>query len=548
MFKLRGKQCAISCPENGCVAVYSTVPLFHKMAKRERARFKTILTDITFSDSSPLRQFHSALLDLMTVKCPSCKNPVDPFPDACSAIMCLNCGHHYCNYCFKAFASGVTERDRSAAHEHAATHNSNDRPETRDAFLPSHLIVQGQRIYLKSLLTQSLIAALSLAEGGINRQEVALALVMCYDELLDLGIDGIDVWKEVDIVERSRQKTVSDSGSTKTAGGARGFSSSETDDNQTNAASLPPNPSTAPQPKQGGRQIANAILTDNGYAISQILHTIRDASLDVDYIDTRHGHPLATLAILAGQPHVAVQLIKRGADPYVCNTGGRDVLYIATEAGLVNVVQAIIDKHPGINFNRASTTETQRYFPLHVAARYNHGHLINLLVTHGAELNPEEGEHGYAPITLAMVLGHEWACAELIKLGCRLDLRALNGRTPMFVAAEKGLSEMIRLVFEKTDFDIDAAVVRPSGLRLLHVAAFHQKVYTVTQLIGLGASIDMLDDEGGYTALSMAIIGNCPAAALELINAGADVNIASITGRKPMCVIIFYFYFCFVLI
>lgn len=60
-------------------------------------------------------------LDVMTLRCPTCKTPVDPNPDACSAVMCLNCGGHYCNYCFMAFATGKQE-DRANCHKHVSTH------------------------------------------------------------------------------------------------------------------------------------------------------------------------------------------------------------------------------------------------------------------------------------------------------------------------------------------------------------------------------------------------------------------------------------------
>ena len=52
-----------------------------------------------------------------------------------------------------------------------------------------------------------------------------------------------------------------------------------------------------------------------------------------------------------------------------------------------------------------------------MAARYNHGHIIRGLAKLGADLNIEENEHGYTPLTLALVLGHEWAAIELLKAG-----------------------------------------------------------------------------------------------------------------------------------
>jgi ankyrin repeat protein len=82
--------------------------------------------------------------------------------------------------------------------------------------------------------------------------------------------------------------------------------------------------------------------------------------------------------------------------------------------------------------------------------------------------------------------------------------------------------------------DINEPVVRPSGLRLIHVAAFHRQAHVVSQLIEMGADINLVDDEGGYNPLTMAIIGGNVSAALELISAGADVKTPSQSGRAPV--------------
>jgi ankyrin repeat protein len=82
--------------------------------------------------------------------------------------------------------------------------------------------------------------------------------------------------------------------------------------------------------------------------------------------------------------------------------------------------------------------------------------------------------------------------------------------------------------------DVNEAVVLPSGLRLLHVAAFHQQAHIVSQLIEMGADVNLVDDEGGYNPLTMAIIGGNLSAALELITAGADIRMPSQSGRAPM--------------
>lgn len=47
--------------------------------------------------------------------------------------------------------------------------------------------------------------------------------------------------------------------------------------------------------------------------------------------------------------------------------------------------------------------------------------------------------------------GHCWAASELMLAGAAVRVITTNGRTPMFVAAEKGLGEMIRIMIQKCD-------------------------------------------------------------------------------------------------
>jgi ankyrin repeat protein len=168
--------------------------------------------------------------------------------------------------------------------------------------------------------------------------------------------------------------------------------------------------------------------------------------------------------------------------------------------------------------------------------RNNHGNLVRLFVELEANLDLEESEHGYTPLMLALVLGHEWVAAELILAGANVRYLASNGRSPMFVAAEKGLSSIISLMVSQCGVGVNEPAVRPSGLRMIHVAAFHKQPVIVSQLIRLGANVNQFDDENGYSPLSMAILGLNTSAALELIEAGANVKQPSRSGRTPLYV------------
>ena len=101
----------------------------------------------------------------------------------------------------------------------------------------------------------------------------------------------------------------------------------------------------------------------------QILSMYKN-SIDLNYVDHKHGHPLTSLAILAGQAMIAIQLLERGASPFKRNNSGRTVLYIATESGVASVVRHIIKLHPELDLNQPITSEIQRYCCIHVSVTH----------------------------------------------------------------------------------------------------------------------------------------------------------------------------------
>jgi ankyrin repeat protein len=160
--------------------------------------------------------------------------------------------------------------------------------------------------------------------------------------------------------------------------------------------------------------------------------------------------------------------------------------------------------------------------------------MIRKLVALQVDLNVIENEFGYTPLMLAIVLSNEWAAMELIRAGADFKIAARNGRTSTFVAAERGLTELLRLMLRSGQIHIDDPVAFPNCMRLLHVGAFHKQPHVVSLLIDMGANLNALDDDGGYTPLMMSLLGRNFMSALELIDKGADLNVRSISGRNAM--------------
>ena len=140
IYKLRQNRCQVECVFPGCEVYYDPIILYTRLYLRERSRYLSILTDVLNAD---IREMHRALLDTLVLHCPTCQTSVDPSPDACSAVMCLNCGGYYCNFCFEAFSEYASEKNRALAHAHVAGHHTAADPNDRSAFLPNDVLLAG---------------------------------------------------------------------------------------------------------------------------------------------------------------------------------------------------------------------------------------------------------------------------------------------------------------------------------------------------------------------------------------------------------------------
>ena len=191
------------------------------MKNEERSRYKSVVREVMLTDTSgntlPLMKRIVFVQECMTLKCPACLATVDPTPDGCSAVMCLNCGAHYCNVCFECFNTGQADTDRSAAHTHAAKHATHVAQNRRSAFLPNDIVEKGQRDLMGKIVKKALVD-LALPSGklreGDERRPVAdilhdidIIIIIVETELNDLGINVAQLRKDVGVEIRMKLRT-----------------------------------------------------------------------------------------------------------------------------------------------------------------------------------------------------------------------------------------------------------------------------------------------------------------------------------------------------
>lgn len=446
------------------------------------------------------------------------------------------------NYCFQGFASGNTEEDRAASHTHSALHHPSEDPTKRDAFLPLEVIKVGQLERQQSQLVQCVALAMTSKEFATdNRRNIALSLILLHMELSDLHTTAFEIWSRAEISITAPPGRVMESHDDSMAASNIHFEEKKETTEDINPAPHDPNPNLNLHDHSGAAQLANALKQQNPHAVRQILQAFRN-DLDINYVEPQNLYPLTSLAILSKQKDVALLLIRRGADPTLMSRQGRSLFYLVIEAGYLDLLTILLEKHPLIDINMVINSEGDNYTMLHTAVRFNQGHIVQFLTTRpGINLNLVESEFQYTPIMLAVIKNYKWSIDVLLNAGADITIPARNGRTPLYVAVEKSqistfqtlISVSTTLSTSHSSSGINQPVCITHGSCPLHVAALHNKLEMIEFLVACGAHIDQVDSHG-CTALYRALVHGHEAIAYELLNAGADPKRTSSVGRSSL--------------
>ena len=195
---------------------------------------------------------------------------------------------------------------------------------------------------------------------------------------------------------------------------------------------------------------------------------------------------------------------------------GRTLLHLAAKFGHTKIAQLLVQAGANINIQDEGGDT-----PLHIAAIFNHIEIAKILIQHGAQVNVQNTNHvqrPYAP-----------------------SLSASHGNTPLHVAAEKNLLELAQLLI---DAKADANMPDGNGETPLYLAVARDYIEIVQLLIKANAEIniqfkDRKHPDGVFhgrsnTPLHSAMRLNSIAAAQLLIGAGANVNIQNADGETPL--------------
>lgn len=286
----------------------------------------------------------------------------------------------------------------------------------------------------------------------------------------------------------------------------------------------------------------------------------------------------------AGDVERTKALIASGADlEATTRIGAYTPLHLAAAAGRAGTVQALLDA----GANPHATTETGEVVALHFAAAAGNVDAVQALIAAGADVNAAESERGQTPLIFAVARNRVGAVRALIEAGADLeaatfvvsipDMQAVSSRASQIrqqvldsLAAVEGLDpvnfrptpEQVELAVRRAnevepaariaaaqaeaDYHADpdvgdgggsgygALVGRQGGLTPLLHAAREGYAEVVAALLEGGADIDRVSLGDHTSPMLIATLNGHFDLALELLDRGADPNLASDAGTTPL--------------
>ncbi|MCI4668752.1 MAG: ankyrin repeat domain-containing protein [Bacteroidia bacterium] len=163
---------------------------------------------------------------------------------------------------------------------------------------------------------------------------------------------------------------------------------------------------------------------------------------------------------------------------------------------------------------------------LHLAARYNHLEIAELLLIGEAEVNSRNYVY-WAPLHIAAKDGLEDMMRLLIKHGAELEARNNRGKTPLHIASIHGRRLSVSILL---DAGADIHATMEKDMNPLHLAAWYGQSEIALSLIDLGAEIDAVNEDGN-TALHFAAFNGQVRVIKVLVASGANPSIQNKSGE-----------------
>jgi len=185
-------------------------------------------------------------------------------------------------------------------------------------------------------------------------------------------------------------------------------------------------------------------------------------------------------------------------------------IFRAVMSGDLNKTRIFLEEHPEW-INAKSWGD---WTPLHRAAQFGHGDIIDFLISKGSHLEARTNL-GFTPLYAAIIGQKPEVVKQLIDKGADVFALRNDGETLLHMAAAMGQKDVVELLISK---GLEVDMTRRYGITPLHLASVFGHISTVETLISNGAEIDRKNDNGST--------------ALHLASAAGETNIVALLKEK----------------
>ncbi|KAK3386051.1 ankyrin repeat-containing domain protein [Podospora didyma] len=273
---------------------------------------------------------------------------------------------------------------------------------------------------------------------------------------------------------------------------------------------------------------------------------------------TSNGKTPLLFAATSGHYDVVALLLLHDAFVHAQDAEGKSALYHASCCGWSEVVELLLAQGAS---KELVTQQGDR--ALHIACEKGHVKVVGVLLAHGASLAATRAADGRSALGIAisnrraeilgpLILFHTqqdpagytkemalWTAAEwgldetmdaLLEAGANIDIRDLNGQTPLGRAARESKAAATKLLITK---GASVNVIDEYGATPLHRAARTLNVRLAEHLIKGGAELSILD-KNGYSPIHLAAIYGTSEMLEFLAGHGADLECMSASSKTPL--------------
>lgn len=218
-------------------------------------------------------------------------------------------------------------------------------------------------------------------------------------------------------------------------------------------------------------------------------------------------------------------LIELGADTSALTDDDETVLHVALrEHSNLPLVKMLVEEFGApVNDNDRS-----RHSPLHVAAHRGHADIVQYLAPKSSNINAKDIE-GLTALNVAALRGHYSVVEALLELGSAINISSNNGYTPLASAALKNHSDVVKLLVR------NHADLQPfdDGFSLMHLACYAGNVEMIKFFDVLGVSVHAITRWGQVPAHYAAVSG-CLECIITLVGLGASIDVMDNNHETPL--------------